>query len=170
MTLAMTRSVLSFLAVLVAALAVAGGPAVRRAEASARLDGSERTVIRLLNRVRGQYGLPRLRASRGLNRAADRHSHEMVRGSYFDHLSSDGTPYDRRVRRYARASAVGETLATVSRPGGGAAQVVQMWMASPPHRAIILTGTFRRVGVARRWGWLGGAGRAVITADFASRR
>ena len=41
-----------------------------------------------------------------------------------------------------------------------------MWMNSPPHRAIILTAEFRRIGIARRWGrWA--AGKAVVTADFA---
>ena len=40
-------------------------------------------------------------------------------------------------------------------------------MNSPPHRAIILTAEFRRIGIARRWGSLGGAGKAVVTADFA---
>jgi hypothetical protein len=32
----------------------------------------------------------------------------------------------------------------------------------------VLRGDFRRVGVARRWGSLGAAQNAVITADFSS--
>ncbi len=166
----MTRSVLPSLAALAAALAVAGGPAAPRVEAGARLDGSERAVIRLLNAIRAQHGLPRLRASPVLNRAAERHSRDMLNRDFFDHPSSDGTPFDRRVRRYANAGVVGETLAALSRRHGGAAQVVQMWMDSPPHRAIVLTGHFQRIGVARRWGSMGGAGRSVVTADFASHR
>jgi uncharacterized protein YkwD len=162
----MTRSVLT----LVAALTVAAGPAAARADAAPRLDGSERTVVRLLNDIRAQNGLPGLNASPALNRAADHHSRDMLQRDFFDHPSSDGTPFDRRVRRFANASAVGENLAALSRRRGGAAQIVQMWMDSPPHRAIILTGSYRRIGVARRWGRLGGAGQAVITADFASRR
>jgi uncharacterized protein YkwD len=42
-----------------------------------------------------------------------------------------------------------------------------MWLNSAPHRAIVLDPRFRRVGVGRRWGTLGSAGRAVVTADFA---
>jgi hypothetical protein len=45
-----------------------------------------------------------------------------------------------------------------------------MWLASPPHRAILLDPRFRRIGIARRWGRLGGAKQAVVTADLASRR
>jgi hypothetical protein len=45
-----------------------------------------------------------------------------------------------------------------------------MWMDSPPHRAVLLSPAFRRVGIARRWGNLRGSKMAVVTADFASRR
>jgi uncharacterized protein YkwD len=164
----MTRFVPPFLAALAASLAVAGVPASARADASPRLSGSERAVIRLVNQIRAQHGLGRVRASRALSHAADRHSRDMLRRNFFDHSSSDGTSFDRRVRRYAHASMVGETLAALGRRSGGAATVVRMWMRSPPHRAILLTGGFHRIGVARRWGTLGNTRRAVVTADFAS--
>jgi len=72
------------------------------------------------------------------------------------------------VRRYARASMVGETLATLPLRHGGAETVVQTWMTSPPHRAIVLDPRLRRVGLGRRWGTLGSQHTAVVTADFAS--
>ena len=43
----------------------------------------------------------------------------MAGRGFFDHTSSDGTPFDTRVRRYTRMGTVGETLA--ARPGAGAA-------------------------------------------------
>jgi hypothetical protein len=44
-----------------------------------------------------------------------------------------------------------------------------MWLASPPHRATILTRGFRRVGIARRTTVFAGVPTTVFTADFASR-
>jgi uncharacterized protein YkwD len=146
-------------AVLTAAPAAAAGP---------RLDGFERALIAKVNDARAQHGLGPLRAHRGLSRAADTHSGDMLRADFFDHPSSDGTPFDRRVRRFADVDLVGETLASLGNRHGGAATVVQMWLDSPPHRAIVLRGEFRRIGVARRWGTLGSAKNAVVTADFAS--
>jgi len=166
----MTRLVPPSVAVLVSALAVAAGPAAPPAGAGAGLSRAERHVVRHVNDVRARHDLGRLRASRALSRAADRHTRDMLRRDFFDHTSSDGTPFDRRVRRYADARTVGETLAALGRRRGGAAAVVRMWMDSPPHRAVLLDSGFRRIGLARRWGKLGDAGRSVVTADFASRR
>jgi uncharacterized protein YkwD len=159
----MYRTALTLAAVLVAALTAA--PA---AGAGPRLNGFERSLVEGLNEARGAHGLGPLRAHRGLSRAADRHSGDMLRADFFDHPSSDGTPFDRRVRRFTEASMVGETLAVLRQRRGGVGAVVQMWLDSPPHRAIVLRGDFRRVGVARRWGSLGAAQNAVITADFSS--
>jgi uncharacterized protein YkwD len=140
------------------------------AAAGPGLNGTERAVIRELNDVRAQHGLPHLQPSRALGRAADQHSRDMLRSDFFDHASSDGTSFDRRVRRHADARRVGETIAALSRRHGGAGEVVRMWMESPPHRAILLSRGFRRIGIARRWGSLGTSQMAVVTADFASRR
>jgi len=159
----MTRSVLSLLAVL------AASPATAPAQASARLDGTERAVVRHINDIRAEHGLAPVHAGHALNRAAEYHSRDMLRHDFFDHPSSDGTPFDRRIRSYADARMVGETLAALGQRHGGGATIVQMWIDSPPHRAVLLTPEFRRIGVARRWGKLGGAGQAVVTADFASR-
>jgi uncharacterized protein YkwD len=82
--------------------------------------------------------------------------------SFFGHGSSDGTPFDVRVRRYVGDRAVGETLAWLTGRRAVARRVVRMWRDSPPHRAILLAPGFRRIGIARRHG--------LWTADFASRR
>ena len=159
----MSRSTLILAAALVAALAFA--PPARAAPG---LNGFERQVIAQLNDARAQHGLAPLRAYRPLNRAADRHSRDMLRSDFFDHPSSDGTPFDRRVRRFANASVIGETLAALPQRRGGADMVVQLWLDSAVHRDIVLGTGFRRIGVARRWGSLGNAQNAVVTADFAS--
>ena len=163
----MTRLVRPTFVLLAAALAAAGATAP---SAGARLSGCERKIVRLVNDVRAQHDLTRVRVSRALGRAADHHSRDMLMRDFFDHSSSDGTPFDRRVRRYAHARTVGETLAAFGRRRGGAHTVVQMWLESPPHRAILLGADFRRIGIAHRWGMLGNAKQAVVTADFASSR
>ena len=154
---------------LIAAAVAAALTVAPAAAAAPRLSADERAVIRVLNDARAQHGLAQLKASRPLSRAADRHSRDMLRRDFFDHPSSDGTPFDTRVRRYARsASLVGETLAAVPQRRGGADAVVDLWLRSAPHRAIVLDPRFRRVGIGRRWGSLGAARHAVVTADFAA--
>ena len=159
----MTRSAFMFTVVLAATLTAASAASARPS-----LNGFERDVIAGINDARAQQGLAPVRAHRGLNRAADVHTRDMLRADFFDHPSSDGTPFERRVRRYADANMVGETLAALRQRHGGAGTVVQLWLNSPPHRAIVLEPGFRRIGVSRRWGTLGSAGNALVTADFSS--
>jgi uncharacterized protein YkwD len=135
---------------------------------SAGLDRTERKVVKLVNRIRARHGLRRLRPSRTLAHAASDHTGDMLRADYLSHCSSDGTPMATRVRRYTGARWVGENIAITSRRRGVARQVVRMWMASPPHRAVLLSPKSRRIGVGRQRGLLGSAPRSVFTVDFAS--
>lgn len=81
----------------------------------------------------------------------------MARRGYFDHGG-----FVRRLRAFGvRASFVGENLASGTQPLTAAA-IVQMWLASPPHRQNLLDRGFRRIGV----GEAGGLTR-LVTADFA---
>jgi uncharacterized protein YkwD len=153
---------------LLAALFVS--PAVAAA-GPARLDQREKAMIRGINTQRAHYGLAPVSASGRLSRAADYHSREMLAGNYFAHTSRNGGPFDARIRRYADPQALGETLAMLGGAcaRGSARRVVKMWMDSPPHRAILLSGRYRRIGLAKRTGTLGSMHACVVTADFASR-
>jgi len=131
--------------------------------ASSRIDGGERAVVRAINRARAGHGLRALRKHRRLARAADAHSRSMLRADYFSHGA-----FSQRVRRYVSLRRVGETIAMTSRCS--ARKVVRMWLNSPPHRAVLLSGGFRRVGVGRRKGRLGATRACLVTADFGSRR
>lgn len=143
-------------------------PAAPARAASARLDGMERGVVRAINRQRERAGLRRVRASLPLARAADLHSREMLAGNYFAHSSRNGASFAARIHRFTRVRAVGETLAWTTNCGRrSAGTVVSMWMHSPPHRAILLSGMFNRVGLARRAGRLGSHPACVVTGDFA---
>ena len=145
-------------------------PAQARA-GKAKLDPTERRVIKLINAYRAQHGRPRVRASRSLNRVADRHTREMVKHGFFAHSSRNGTGAAARVRRSSRARAVGENLAFISFGTSRPAQrVVRLWINSAGHRAVLLDPSFRRIGVARRSGRVNGSAGSAYTADFASRR
>jgi uncharacterized protein YkwD len=146
-------------------------PLTGTAAAKPSLDGKERAIVRAINRQRSKHGLKKLRASQRLARAADYHSWEMLDADYFAHESRDGGSFDRRVRRFANHRAVGETLAMLGGCGRRAArQVVRMWMNSPGHRAILLSSSFRRVGIGKRKGNLDGSRACLVTADFGSRK
>ena len=146
-------------------------PTVGTADAKPRLDGRERAIVRAINRQRTKHGLSSLKSSRRLARAADYHSWEMLDADYFAHESRDGSSFATRVRRYANLRAIGETLAMLGGCGRKAARkVVRMWMNSPGHRAILLSPSFRKVGIGRRTGNLGDSRACVVTADFGSRK
>ena len=144
---------------------------IATADAAPRLDARERAIVRAINRQRTKHGLVSVRSSRRLARAADYHSWEMLDADYFAHESRDGSPFDQRIRRYADHRSVGETLAMLGGCGKHSARrVVRMWMHSAGHRAILLSSTFRRVGLGRRTGDLGGSHACVVTADFGSKK
>ena len=116
------------------------------------LDRTERKVVKLVNRIRARHGLRRVRASATLARAANDHTWDIMRTNVLSHASSDGTPMGTRVRRYTGADWVGENVAAVWGRRSTARKVVRMWMASPSHRAVLLSasGRPRRGGPQRR--------------------
>src|SRR5918997_3600211 len=157
-------------ALLLAIFSVLFLPAVAAAGA-AKHDGTERAIVRAVNKQRAAHGLGPVKATRSLARAADFHTREMLSGDYFAHTSRNGGAFAQRVRRFAGFRAIGETLAWVTRCGrGGARTVVNMWMNSSAHRAVLLSSKFRRIGVGQRTGSLGSQRACVVTADFASHR
>ena len=158
------RSVALVLSTLTTLLVLSFAAAAPAAQAAGpRVDRGERAVIRAINRARASHGLRRLLTGRRLARAADAHSRNMLRANFFSHGA-----FPQRVRRYVRYRSIGETIAMTSRCSAPA--VVRMWLNSPSHRAVLLSGRFRRVGVGRRLGRLGSSRACLVTADFASRR
>jgi uncharacterized protein YkwD len=154
---------------LLAALSVT--PLTATAAASPQVDSRERAIVRAINRQRAKHGLTKVRTSRRLAKAADFHSWEMLDADYFAHESRDGASFDQRVRRYAKHRALGETLAMLGGCGNGSARrVVRMWMNSSGHRAVLLSSTYRRIGIGKRAGDLDGNRACLVTADFGSRK
>jgi uncharacterized protein YkwD len=134
-----------------------------------------RTVmLEKLNEVRAKYGLRAVRPSLLLRLTAQRHSDDMVVRDYFAHTSPGGrTVYDRIVRSGFVSGytwEAGETLAwgtgVLAKPG----YTIKAWLASPDHRAILLSSTWTRIGISRACGhFLGHTGACVWTADWVRR-
>ena len=132
----------------------------------------------LLNRIRTRAGLRKLKLNPKLSRAARQHSREMVRRGYFAHNSANGhTPFDRMLRTHYVPRNASWWLAENIGWGGGSlaepAAVVRMWMHSPPHRANILAGRYRHIGIGIALGTPKGGAHAsrgpagaTYTTDF----
>jgi uncharacterized protein YkwD len=128
-----------------------------KASASPRHDALEVSIIRTMNQTRAAYGLPALRTSFGLARAADAHSASMLRRNVLSHGA-----FSSRLRHYTRARRIGENLAWMTQCDPGS--VVQMWLNSPGHRRVMLSRSFKRIGVGRR----AHPGSCFVTADFST--
>jgi len=149
------------LAVATTAMATLGG----KAEA-ATLTRSESALLKVMNEVRASHGLRPLRIDLRLQRAARAHSSNMLRTQTFSHGA-----YTLRIRRTGiRAPRVGENLAWSSGALSRATVIVNMWLASPEHRANLLHAGYRTVGVGALKGRFEGySGALVVTTDFAGR-
>lgn len=118
----------------------------------------ETILLQDINAIRASYGLSALSLDGTLTYDAQVRAGEIT--SYFSHTRPDGTPwyYVDYYRMY------GETLAMgYSRSENGAHAVVQLWMNSPAHAALLLERGFRTVGFAA---CQGGDGNWYWTAEL----
>ena len=128
----------------------------------------------LLNRERARRGLPRLREHRSLANAARKYARLMVAKRFFDHVSPAGSTMAQRIKRtnylrHTRAWSLGENLAWGSGGAATPAQIVNAWMHSPGHRANILNGRFREIGIGVALGAPNGGGGATYVNEFGRR-
>jgi uncharacterized protein YkwD len=140
MPVRLSRSLL-IVAIAVALGATAGGAVGAPAKAV--------SLLREINRARTAHHLRALRLDPRLTRAADVHSRAMARTRVLVHTRPLLLPPGSR--------AAGENLARI--PGDRPQAVVAAWLASPPHRANLLSVRFTSIGVADVAG--------LVTADFA---
>jgi uncharacterized protein YkwD len=142
------------------------------------LSSLESGVLQQLNAVRVQHHLSPLSLSARLTVASKQHSAEMGEDGYFEHTSHDGTLFWKRIGRWYPQTgyhywAVGENLLWSS-PDVEAGRAVDLWMASPEHRANILSPHWREIGIsamhfAAAPGTYDGAAVTIITTDFGAR-
>lgn len=169
----------------IVAAAVAFAPATassRPANATTRqvpLSSLESGVLRELNAIRTEHGLVPLKINVRLNGAAAQHSREMTAKGYFKHESFDGSAFWKRVQRFYGQGdfpfwSVGENLLWSS-PDVDPQRALELWMASPEHRANILTPRWREIGISALHvqaapGDFDDLEVTVITTDFGVRR
>jgi uncharacterized protein YkwD len=119
---------------------------------SANLARVEATTLCLINEQRAQNGLPALTANSVLQGAALQHSRDMVANNFFSHDSSSGEDFEDRILLFNYAPpnvewVAGENIAwgtlSLSTPDA----IVVSWMNSPEHRANVLSGDYKELGV-----------------------
>ena len=154
--------------------AVAACPSAAAAPSPANVEQLERTTLCLVNLERTHRDLPRLRGNGDLARAAAAHSEDMVRRDFFSHVSPGGGTLLTRVKSTgylggARGYTVGENIAWGTGSLGTPLRIMRSWMDSPGHRANILNGSFRELGVGVAYGAPRQDGGATYTTDFGAR-
>jgi uncharacterized protein YkwD len=171
---------LVMLTVAVAASAIAASAAAAAGEAHAVVSAPalEPPTIAAINAVRREHGLRPLHVSAQLAASAAVQSKAMGEGGFFSHDSADGTKFSKRIARfygprgYSRWT-VGENLLWAS-PTLTPAEAVRSWLASAPHRRILLGSTWSEIGLAavqvrNAPGAYGGNDVTILTADFGAR-
>lgn len=102
-------------------------------------------VVRLTNLERAAVGRSALAVHPAASAAAMAHSADQAAMGRMTHTGSDGSDAGTRLTRAGFTwGAWGENVAAGQRT---AAEVVGAWMASPVHRANILSSTFRVIGI-----------------------
>jgi uncharacterized protein YkwD len=134
---------------------------------SIALKAKEERTLRLHNQVRRNHGLRSLCVNRKLTKAARAHSADMIRRDYFGH-----GPVGTRLTSYGyRWSTYGENIAGGSGARGKPKPIFGGWMKSSHHRANILNGGLRQIGVGTAKGdYRGVGGYTMYTVDFGRRR
>jgi uncharacterized protein YkwD len=135
--------------------------------------GIEQHMISLVNSYRAQHGLAPLRANNALMHAARFHSRDMAENAYFDHASQDGEQFSQRLWRFGfRWSSAGEAIGEATGLTSSAAaadQAIMLWRQSPPHNKILLTSSFKAVGIGA-WCTADAGGRATCTFTLDAAR
>lgn len=127
-----------------------------------------REIISLTNDIRSKNGLGLLNPSFQLDLAASEKLNDMVKNSYFAHISPEGiTPWywiDKSSYNYIAA---GENLAIGFFT---ADDTLKAWLNSPPHKANLLGPNYRDIGVAVGRGKLNSTEGIIVVQMFGSQK
>jgi uncharacterized protein YkwD len=138
-----------------------------------------RSLVAEVNRTRRAYGLRPLAYSARLANAATEHSKALARAGMFTHSwPTTGRLFSSWIRSFYPASgyrawSAGENLLWGS-PGISAAGAVQQWLDSPTHRRVMLTRSWRELGIGvvaatSAPGAYGGRDVQIAAAEFGLR-
>jgi len=144
---------------LLTGLLIAAATVLPAASAAASPQGA---AIAQLNQIRQANGLPELRASESLHRSSTRYARHMIDTDYFGHAS--------RIAVSSEFNRAGETLELHSGWKADPAQTIEEWMHSPTHRAVLLSASYRWVGMGIARGRIGSRFVTVWVAHVGARR
>ena len=137
-------------ALVVATLAAgSAGPAHGATGATCGTSNTVATITCLVNAVRAQHRLPRVRTASLLVRSAQLRARAIARCRQFSHTPC-GQPFAAPFRAvgYARGTyTVGENLAYAT-AAPAPQEAIRRWLASPSHRRVLLTRGYRDLGAA----------------------
>ena len=146
--------------------------------ARAPMSGLESGVLAKINVFRRNHHLVALTLNAKLGAAAKAHTVQMAQDGYFAHESADGSLFWKRIQSFYASSpwsywSVGENLLWSS-PDVTPAKALQMWLASPEHRANLMNPHWREIGVAAVHanaapGVFKGLDVTIVTTDFGVR-
>jgi uncharacterized protein YkwD len=139
----------------------------------------ESGVLVDINTFRRDHHLAPLRVNAKLGAVARAHTVEMAQQGYFAHESADGALFWKRIQSFYGSSpwrywSVGENLLWSS-PDVSPSKAMQMWLASPEHRANLMNPRWREIGisavhVAAAPGVFKGMDVTIVTTDFGIRK
>ncbi|HET7506962.1 MAG TPA: CAP domain-containing protein [Solirubrobacterales bacterium] len=134
----------------------------------APFEAQERAMLCLVNHARTTRGLPPLKATLSLIKAADHKSRDILRCNEFSHEACDREFTFWMTRFGYQGCSAGENIAWGSGGLGTPRKIFQAWMKSPGHRENIL-GPYEETGIGLQTGKLEGYGGAhVWTQEFGS--
>lgn len=138
---------------------------------SVTLATTEKAMLVKHNRVRADRGLKKLCIHPALQRAAKKHSQDMIDRDYFSHNSKDGSTFAQRIKREGyKYRYAGENIAYGSGSLGAPDNIFKNWMNSSGHRTNILNKNFREVGIGAATGtYKSYSNTTMWTADFGTR-
>jgi uncharacterized protein YkwD len=104
-------------------------------------------MIQKVNEMRHSSGLPTLETSEALVGSARNYARYMLKNDYLGHLSS--------IQAGGNFLFLGETLAWHSGWKPRVGYTLSAWMNSAPHKAVLMSPTYRFIGAGRVRGLLG---------------
>jgi uncharacterized protein YkwD len=139
-----------------------------------------RSLVAAVNRTRRSYGLRPLAYSAPLANAATEHAKALATAGMFTHdWPTTGRLFSSWIRSFYpargyQAWSAGENLLWAS-PGFAPANAVQQWLDSPTHRRVLLTKSWRELGIgvvtaASAPGAYGRRDVQIAAAEFGLRR
>ena len=123
------------------------------------INAEETAFLVLVNAERGRLGLRALSLDSRLNVAADSHSYwqDATYGyNGLSHTGANGSNPDQRITAAGYTWATWGEVTLVRYPAANAAVAFEMFMNSPPHRALLMGASFTQIGIGQStYHWTG---------------